>query len=136
MTSHAHGQNPYQASKVGTLLFWLFFHGLALMILLAVLLVIVPVFDNMFIEYGLKLPHASVLVINSSRFLSQFALLIIPLGLIFDSGILYLLIMAGGLPRWLRHLWCRGVLIVAAFLIVLVAIVLVLPLVGLSQRIS
>ena len=136
MTSSNHSQNPHHESRVGSLLFWLFFHGLVSILLLAVLLLIVPHFEKMFQEFGLKLPVASVLVINLSRCLWRYGLLIIPIGLIFDGAFLYLLIMVGGLPRWLRQLWCHGVLIIAACIVLLVVIALVLPLVGLVEGLS
>ncbi len=136
MTSNRNGPNPHQGSRASSLLFWLIFHGVASFIVLAVLLVVVPMFDKMFMEFGLKLPFPSVLVVNLSRFVVSYGLLVIPMWLILDSGMLCLLILPVEMPRWLRSLWCGGVLIVAACLIVLVAISLVLPFVGLVQGLS
>ncbi len=133
MTITTYETSPRQESKVGSLLFWLCWHGAALLIVLVLLLVIVPRFEKMFQEIGLKLPLASVLVINLSRSLSRFGFLIIPLGLVFDVAMLFLLTVVGGLPRWLRHLWCRGVLIMAVCIVLLVAIAVFLPLLGLLQ---
>ena len=133
MTITTYETSPRQESKVGSLLFWLCWHGVALSIVLILLLVIVPRFEKMFQEFGLKIPLASVLVINLSRSLWRYGFSIIPLGLVFDVAMLFLLTVAGGLPRWLRQLWCGGVLIMAACTILLVAIAVVLPLLGLVQ---
>ena len=133
MTIITYESNPHQESKVGSLLLWLCWHGLALSIVLVVLLVIVPRFDRMFQEFGLKLPLMSVLAVNLSRSLWRYGFLIIPLGLLFDVAMLFLLTVVGGLPRWLRNLWCRGVLIMAACTVLVVAIGVFLPLLGLVQ---
>lgn len=136
MTSSIHGASPHRESKVGLLVFWLFLHGLALTILLAALVVVVPRFDKMFQEFGLKLPLASVLVINLSRRLWRYGLLIVPSGIILDCGMLCLLFLVDRMPRGFRTLWCCGVLVVAVCLIVLVAIAVFLPLIGLIQGLA
>ncbi|MBC7855299.1 MAG: hypothetical protein IAF94_17870 [Pirellulaceae bacterium] len=136
MTSSAHGASPHQESKAGLLIFWLCLHGLALMILLAALLVVVPRFDKMFQEFGLKLPLASVVVVNLSRRLWQYGLLIIPAGMILGGGILCLLFLVDGVPRWFRKLWCCGVLIVAGGTVFVIALGIILPLMSLVQGLN
>ena len=136
MTSSIQTGNPHPESKAGLLIFWLFLHGLAMLILLVALLVVVPRFDRMFQEFGLKLPLASVVVISLSRRLWQYGLLIIPVTVILDSSMLCLLFLVDRMPRGFRTLWCCGVLVVAVCLIVLVSIAVVLPLLGLIRGLA
>ena len=136
MTLNAFEQNPHQPAKASLLLFSLVWHGLALTILLVVLLAVVPKFDKMFEEFGLKLPVASVLVINLSRRLLRYGLLIIPLGMILDGGMLCFLTLVDGIPRSLRQLWFYGVLALAGGTLLLIAIGIILPLLDLVQGLA
>jgi hypothetical protein len=133
MTANIHGPSPPYESRVGSLLLWLILHGLAGLILLAVLLLVVPKFDRMFAEFGLKLPVVSVLAVNASRTLWRFWFAIVPAMVILDGGMLCLLTLTDGMPRWLRTLWCLGVLVILGCMSLLVVIAVVLPLVGLVE---
>ncbi|MFN0021093.1 MAG: hypothetical protein ACKVP0_22775 [Pirellulaceae bacterium] len=136
MTSSIQEASPHPESKVGLLIRWLFLHGLALLILVGVLLVVVPRFDQMFQEFGLKLPLASVVVINLSQSLGGFGILIVPVGLILDAGMLCLLFLVNGMPRWFRSLWCRGMLFLVGGTVLVIALGIILPLLRLIQGIS
>lgn len=125
-----------QSSAKASLMFWLFWHGLALLIVLAVLLVVVPKFDKMFEEFGLKLPVLSALIVRASRILRSYGVAIVPLGVVFHMGMLCLVTLVEGVPRWLRNLWCLGVLAVAGGILVLIAIGMFLPLLALIQGLS
>lgn len=121
---------------IAALCFWLVVHGFAIIALLTVFIGILPVFDKMFMEYGLKLPVLSALLINSSRFVTRYGLVLIPAGVLGDCGVLCLLFLGVGMPHWLRSLWCYGVLVVAGGLFLLTVLGILLPYLGLIQGLS
>lgn len=129
--------NPNHPSKPNSTLFlWLGAHGFAIIALLTAFFWVVPVFDKMFMEFGLKLPVLSVLLINLSSFLTRYGLVLIPIGVLLDGGMLCLLTLGVGIPGWLRSLWCYGVLIIAGVLLLLVVVGIFLPYLGLIQGLS
>jgi type II secretory pathway component PulF len=126
----------HPSKPLSILLFWLVVHGVALIALLTVFIGVVPVFDKMFMEFGLKLPLLSALIINSSRFFTRYGLVLIPAGVLVDCGMLCLLTLAVGIPGWLRSLWCYGVLLIAGVLLLLIVAGIFLPYLGLIQGLS
>lgn len=137
MSVNPYGQHPQAQSKpIFSLLFWLFWHGLALALIVVVLLVIVPRFDRMFAEFGLKLPVVTVLVIKASRVLESYGILLIPAGVLFHAGMLCLFILVDGMPRWIRSLWCYGVFVIAGGNLLIIVIGLIVPLLRLVDGLS
>jgi hypothetical protein len=132
--------NPHDrsqpSSKPGSFLTWLLLHGLAGMIVVVLFLVVIPRFDKMFQEFGLKLPVISVVMINLTRFFERFFLLIIPTGLLVEVAILSLLFLADGFPRSIRNLWLYGVLVAVAGILLLAVIGLILPLFRLVEGLN
>jgi hypothetical protein len=129
--------NTSKPSKpLPTFLFWLVVHGLVITALVTVFIGVVPVFDKMFMEFGIKLPLLTVLLFNSSRFLTRYGLVLIPTGVLGDFGMLCLLTLAVGMPSWLRSLWCYGVLVTAGVLFLLVVVGILLPYLRLIQGLS
>lgn len=126
----------HRSKPLSTLLFWLVVHGVALVALLTVFIGVVPAFDKMFMEFGLKLPLLSVLIVNSSRFLTKYGLVLVPAGVLFDGAMLCLLFLGNGTPRRFRSLWCCGVPIAFGILFLLIVVGMFLPLLGLFQGLS
>lgn len=131
MNHLSHPPKPFS-----TLLFWLVVHGVALIALLTVFIGVVPAFDKMFMEFGLKLSLLSAILVNLSRILITYGLILIPIGVLLDGGMLCLLFLAVGMPRWFRSLWCYGVLIFAGVLFLLIVVGMFLPLMRLTQGLS
>ncbi len=129
-------QLSHPPKPIAALCFWLVVHGFAIIALLTVFIGIVPVFDRMFMEFGLKLPVLCGLLFNSSRFLTRYGLVLIPTGVLLDGGMLCLLFLGVGMPHWLRSLWCYGVLIVVGGLFLLTFVGILLPYLGLIQGLS
>ena len=137
MPSNPFGQHPHQQpNAIASLLFWLFWHGLVLTTLAVVLLVIVPRFDRMFEEFGLKLPVLTMLVVKASRGLSSYGILLIPVGALFHAGMLCLFTLVDGMPRWFRTVWGCGVLFIAGGTLLIIAIGIMVPLLGLVQGLA
>ena len=109
-------------------------HGAALLLVLIALLGVVPRFDRMFAEFGIKLPVVTVLVIQLSRSLIHYGIILIPLAILLDGGILFLLSRVE--PRWLSRVWFFGVLLIAGCLLLLTAIGLSLPLMTVMGELS
>ena len=121
---------------LSTFLFWLAVHGFAIGFWLVAFIGVVPAFDQMFMEFGLKLPLLSVLLINLSRIFMRYGLVLIPTAVFLDIGMLCLLFLGNGMPRRFRLLWCYGTPIVSVVLFLLIVVGMLLPLLGLIQGLS
>lgn len=124
------------STPLSTLLFWLVVHGIAIGFWLVALIVVVPTFDKMFMEYGLKLPLLSVLLINLSRIFMRYGIVLIPTMVLLDIGMLCLLFLGNGMPRRFRSLWCYGMPIVSGVLFLLIVVGMLLPLLALFQGLN
>ncbi len=112
-------------------------HGLLFLLIYAVLVVIVPRFEEVLKSFGVELPAATRLVLAASNFAKNWALLALPLGagaLALDT-LVYALLRRRGWHLAATLWWLAVVMIVLAAVAVIV-IGLFLPHVALMERVG
>jgi type II secretory pathway component PulF len=101
-----------------------------ILVLLAIFFLIMPRLENVYKDFGVKLPWITMLVLNVSRFLKT------PLGWLvaaFIAGIIAVVVAVLPIPRrWLRLL----VTFVLALTVIALALAVLLPFLNLMESIS
>jgi type II secretory pathway component PulF len=97
------------------------------------LVVVVPRFARLFIEFDLPLPAPTVLLVNLSNLLVVRGIFLLPLLLMFDIALLLGLRAIPEIGPLLSTIWSGIALIAFAGLVGLVVIGLFLPLIALIQ---
>lgn len=118
---------PTQPGNAAVSALWtVLWHGAVFLIVFGLFMLVVPRFQAIYNEMEFALPPATLLTLKFSNFLKQYALVLFPVVLFLDFGIIYLLQHLGG--RTARRWWSAIAITAAVVLVLAAAVTLWLPL--------
>jgi len=124
---------PATASVIPALIGYLFAHCVALVAILMDLVIVVPIYIELFDEADVELPVITLQVVNGSHLASMYWFALIAAVIVLDTACMTILAMAFRSQRWLLSAYSHAVMVVALCLLLWITLVLSIPIRGMSE---